>query len=76
MSEKDGGPALTEWYPADVKPVRKGVYEVQAKIAPIWYRRRDGHDWFNGKNNPIKAANSYNTTNVRDPWRGLKERAK
>jgi len=64
---------LTPWFPADVMPVRPGVYEVNARPGP-WYRRWDGRHWFAGDHTPENAASSkcalFMNTN---PWRGLAE---
>lgn len=39
MSQKK----LTPWFPGDVKPTRKGVYELEALPAPYHYF--DGKNW-------------------------------
>ena len=48
---------VTDWYPADVKPVRNGWYEVKIK-GRIHRKYFDGNEWLN-------LDKPY-------PWRGLK----
>lgn len=43
---------LTPWYPADVKPVRKGVYDTQSQGGD-GYAYWDGRHWF-----PFKSTAS------------------
>ena len=75
MSEKDGGPKLTPWYPALINPVRKGVYDVS--IATPWYRYWDGANWHWGASTPDEAfRNKRHPVIDRAQWRGLTERAK
>lgn len=67
---------LTQWYPKGVNPVRKGVYEIKSKLGFPWYRRWDGRVWFVGSMTPHGAAQQPTITYCRDPWRGLREKAK
>lgn len=68
---------LTDWYPGDVKPYRKGVYERKYKYGKS-YNYWDGKNWFIGAANVI-AALSYKyhkhgiscAGNV--PWRGVRK---
>lgn len=77
MSEKDGGPALTEWYPAHIKPVREGVYEIKAGPPP-WFRYWNGSSWHWGGDTPLEALGNKMIFKFNDnaQWRGLAERAK
>jgi|APGre2960657373_1045057.scaffolds.fasta_scaffold136004_1 hypothetical protein len=68
---------LTPWFPANVKPVRVGVYEVRMK-AP-WYRYWDGVHWHAGHcTSELACALPHlpieNTPP--EPWRGLAEEPK
>ena len=64
----------TPWFPADVMPVRRGVYEVDALSGIRWYRRWDGKVWFSGDNTPENAASSKCPLVMNaHPWRGLAE---
>lgn len=81
MSEKDGGPALTDWYPAHVKPVRDGVYErdvsgISAGNFSYWANGL-WHGWSIWEDaaeaNYLKG---YVSSLQNRPWRGLAERAK
>jgi hypothetical protein len=60
---------VTEWYPVDVKPVRKGEYEVRTTVAPAWpfpatFRAEwTGRTW--------KDSEGEKVTGIID-WRGLK----
>jgi hypothetical protein len=68
---------LTEWYPADVKPVRVGVYQKYCGFGQkIGYQRWDGRRWMAwdinadvAQRETIPAANFY-----KDKWRGLAEK--
>ncbi len=68
---------LTPWFPADVKPVRAGVYEIQDSAAS-WYRRWDGKNWYIGDATPERAAQEavVLASYLRAPWRGLAEEPK
>lgn len=69
---------LTPWFPAKVKPVRAGVYEVKQDDMPAWYRRWDGEDWYVGGATPGWASNAIIVwdNGLRTPWRGLAEEPK
>ena len=63
---------LTPWFPANVLPVRPGVYEVDKYIGTHWYRRWDGKYWFAGNYAPEDAASSKHALVMNaHPWRGL-----
>jgi hypothetical protein len=66
---------LTPWFPADVKPVRPGVYKVKTRSGRPWYRRWDGKVWFVGSNTPKDAASKIEQLWFIDSrsWRGLAE---
>jgi hypothetical protein len=71
---------LTPWFPADVKPVRAGVYEVNAEFHdPPWYRYWNGEFWHAGGHTPEYAAQQPRIS-LEDillaPWRGLAEEPK
>jgi hypothetical protein len=65
---------LTPWFPAHVKPVYPGVYEIQSDSIN-WYRRWDGNRWFVGATTKESAAVEtipfFGTPDA--PWRGLAE---
>lgn len=69
---------LTPEFPADVKPVRPGVYQVRPHLhAAGWsFSRWNGRYWSLFRSTAAKAARSTfpsGTQNKR--WRGLKEKA-
>jgi hypothetical protein len=61
---------LTPWFPAHVKPVYPGVYEVRFPPGK-WYRRWDGKRWCVGNRNPEIAANRVLLPVDKREWRGL-----
>jgi hypothetical protein len=68
---------LTEWYPAHIKPVRQGVYELDYwKFTPtLMFSYWDGKQWLWIADNVDKAATRISpalTQNRR--WRGLAAR--
>jgi len=69
---------LTPWFPAKVKPVRAGVYEIQEDELPVWYRRWDGKNWYVGDPTPEGAAQERTilASWFRAPWRGLAKEPK
>ena len=69
---------LTPWFPANAKPVRAGVYEIQEDGTPAWYRRWDGRYWYVGDAEPERAAREtiVLVSYLRAPWRGLAEEPK
>lgn len=59
---------LTDWYPGEIKPVRKGWYEhlypwTPEDIDKYWW---DGGNWMHKPNGLIAADQTR-------PWRGLAE---
>lgn len=69
---------LTEWFPPDIKPIYRGVYEVKA-ISP-WskfsvYSWWTGCAWLEVQSTPYQAQKTYNyvpLTNFQHrQWRGL-----
>lgn len=72
----------TPWFPANVKPVRAGVYEIQGDGLPAWYRYWDGQFWHVGGPSPWSARNwvltpiSVEEAGLVKPWRGLAEEPK
>jgi hypothetical protein len=71
---------LTNWYPADVKPVREGVYETMSPLFgdTKWFSRWNGHQWMDAfyLNKEAAAATRYRAFDQDRPWRGLTEQAK
>lgn len=76
---------LTPWFPASVKPVREGVYEVRS---PMWGTDETCHSYWNGEFfNYISSAHERSIGIAFDErhlsgagdtvtqWRGLKEQA-
>jgi hypothetical protein len=66
---------LTEWFPADIKPVRKGVYirDLQSDSLEIFYGYFDGYIW-GCTQTSIKAAYEWRNTETSYPnlqWRGI-----
>jgi hypothetical protein len=64
---------MTDWYPAEIKPVREGVYEVKSVHWAVgWYSRWDGKQWMWTAAGKEKAArmDSPAPTQFR-MWRGL-----
>ena len=47
---------LTPWFPAHIKPVRKGVYKISPCVGSDWFRRWDGANWLWGARTPEDAA--------------------
>ena len=68
----------TPWFPANVKPVRAGVYQSKEPLLP-WYRYWDGEYWHAGGPTPI-LAKSYAGVRFEEtppePWRGIAEEPK
>lgn len=67
---------LTDWYPADVNPVRPGVYEVDCGATVLWYSLWDGEDWISIATTPERARwfgkyEQYFSTHSVQRWRGL-----
>jgi hypothetical protein len=74
---------LTPWFPANVKPVRAGVYEVKEGRMWVWYRYWDGQFWYAGAPSPWSARNWLLVPiGVKDAagmalsWRGIAEEPK
>jgi hypothetical protein len=65
---------LTPWFPADVKPVRVGVYQTKVDALPgeRFYNYWDGGSWHGGESTPAVAYKhcDYQPDGV-DYWRGL-----
>lgn len=63
---------ITPWYPADVKPVRVGVYERKIVVWKVWFSYWNGKKWSIGGRTPKEAMLYKNIrSNVILPWRGL-----
>ena len=77
----------TDWFPANVKPCRVGVYQVRRKLAGVWigglnggaaYAHWNGKEWAWAEMS-VKAADFDRRTRGADQdkrWRGLTKPAK
>lgn len=68
---------LTDWFPPNVKPRHRGVYQIQSTIDALNYSRWDGRRWHWGNESRDVAANTKDPKLDQDdwcPWRGLKEK--
>lgn len=66
---------LTEWYPAHIKPVRKGVYETDMS-GRLGYSYWTGKQWSNQSLNAAYAERYKTWTQLASQekkWRGLAE---
>ena len=45
----------TDWFDADVKPARPGVYQVKSELVNTWFRYFDGVNWYFGSGTPVGA---------------------
>jgi hypothetical protein len=81
-SHASGLKTLTDWYPADVKPVRAGVYETIAPNRPPgqlgWYSYWNGKVWGIAYGHRYLAWSVYaEPSKFQDrQWRGLTEQSK
>lgn len=69
---------VTEWYPADVKPVHVGVYETDLGPAfePLGFSYWNGEYWGNQYPRPDRAKEMSRAMGAQDKlWRGLRETA-
>lgn len=67
---------LTPWFPGNVKPARKGVYQRDwLDGGPLWFSYWNGKTWNSGDDTTEGAAcpvNKYWKSNHQKlPWRGL-----
>lgn len=72
---------FTPWFPGDVKPVRKGVYQQISGIGrEVGYQYWDGYFWFAWDEEKAGALreykHGYRACTQNDKWRGLTEEAK
>lgn len=66
---------LTEWYPADVKPVRVGVYERDFGAGSTGFSKWTGTAWMFRGVTPDVAGEHTLWKSANDlPWRGLAEK--
>jgi hypothetical protein len=66
----------TEWFPANVKPVRVGVYRVEKSFGVVW-AHWNGKSWSHGctqRNVPADVAWFYDQAYPVIEWRGLAEK--
>lgn len=65
---------LTDWFPAKVKPVRKGVYQTMEPDGTLFFNEFDGEDWMYGNVDCVKAkCRQVLPTRLLKQWRGLKK---
>lgn len=65
---------LTPWFPADVLPVREGVYEMAPIGKQTLYRYFNGRNWVEGGASVATAiwcADHAIRAHILYPWRGL-----
>lgn len=67
---------LTKWYPAHIKPARKGVYQQMCGLGKdIGYQYWDGANWRGWCWTALSAKNEkYVYGPICDKWRGLAEK--
>lgn len=65
-------PETTDWFPATIDPVHKGIYEVMIGAVAAWPFPNQAHYTWTGKN--WKDVDGKKTTIYQ--WRGLKEQVK
>ena len=56
---------FTKWFPPEIKPVHKGLYECQCCYLKFWW---DGATWWT-------ASKAWKSFNQKITWRGLREKA-
>lgn len=70
---------MTEWFPAHIKPVRKGVYEAYIESMPFWkkftpYAFWDGRQWHNTSDTVEDAIKAGKIGSIQAKvWRGFKK---
>ena len=68
---------LTGWYPANVRPVRKGVYDAAdgKRFIGVWFKHWNGRYWGHGASSIDGAYSNANdggyTAQYHFKWRGL-----
>jgi hypothetical protein len=68
---------MTEWYPANIKPVHRGVYEKLDVEGKNGYQRWNGAFWSTWCNSPQVAEMSDDMSLFQnDPWRGFTKEQK
>jgi hypothetical protein len=67
----------TEWFPADVKPVHVGIYQVESYLffGEVWHAHWDGKLWSTAYMLPEYVNEHEKGSNQDRIWRGLKEPA-
>jgi hypothetical protein len=64
--------ALTQWFPADVKPVRDGVYETRLVAEEDVYQRWYQGRWCSPSLSKRRAFSTYYPALIQNlQWRGL-----
>ncbi len=63
----------TAWFPAHIKPVHKGLYQVRAGVVST-YANWDGEHWCLMSPNPYEASKQKHASWRQDRiWRGIKK---
>ena len=66
---------VTDWFPGDVKPVRRGVYERDYRNGGIAFAMWNGRRWMYKGDTPTEAFNeTMQSRNSNLKWRGLAEK--
>ncbi len=66
---------LTEWFPGDVKPVRKGVYQRRFGDGCVVFSRWNGRAWMYAHGTiQVAFLETFPTHNTNLKWRGLAEK--
>lgn len=72
MTKRPTRASLTPWFPAEVKPVRKGVYLVSSVLAQNVYCRWNGSVWCGSETAVDRASKQRIPSYKQDrQWRGL-----
>jgi hypothetical protein len=69
---------MTEWFPAEIKPVHAGVYETRDELGIRWFSAWRGDVWIWGNISPGAWPNLTGNPALyqRREWRGLSEELK
>lgn len=70
--------AKTEWFPYQIKPIYKGVYETNLfqDVGFAYYSYWNGIEWGNEFSSIFNANQNRRIGMQNKPWRGLLEKAK
>ena len=65
------------WFPRNIKPVHRGVYEIGEPYASPWFRLWDGKNWHYGSRTPKLAKKiDVRLYSFDANWRGLAHKPK